>query len=122
MKTVLFTALMTLSQLLSSGANAAYVYDARFNPETEEINLEVVYFGGCESHQINLQFQHCSRMNPTACVAAITDTGAGDSCDQILGETVSIPTNGLYKKNQLQKLVIVGEDGTSAEIDFSRIP
>lgn len=116
MKTVLFATLMALSQF----ANAAYIYDARFNPATEEIDLDVVYFGGCEPHEVHVQFQHCSRMNPTACVAAITDSGAGDSCNHIIGETVSVPAGSLIK-NQLQKLVIVGEDGTSAEIDFSRI-
>ena len=114
MKTILFTALMTIT----SFANAAYIRDAHLNTETQEINLEIVYFGGCEEHKIDVQFQHCSRMNPTACVATITDSGAGDSCSHIVGETVTIPAGELMSQPQLQKLVIVGESGSSAEVDF----
>lgn len=82
---------LALISLASAPAFANEVQSARYNANTNAIEIDVTYGGGCEEHKFKLQMGACLESFPVSCSAQLIDVSDNyDPCEAMVGETVSI--------------------------------
>lgn len=79
--------------LFSISVFAVEVQEARFNAETNSIEVDVVYGGGCKEHTFTLKPGICLESFPVQCQVTIIDQTKGDFCEAFISQTVVFPLN-----------------------------
>jgi len=116
MKQTLSIATAAIIFTFSQFAGAAQIDDARYNFETQTIELAVTYNGGCVPHDIELQIRNCTRANPMVCVAQVVDHTTGDTCRQVVQTNIVVPAFEALGKQALADVVIVGDNGSAVHM------
>lgn len=114
MKMTIFSLLM----VFGSWASAVQIEEARFVPEKQAIEMDVIYKGGCEEHTFRLEVQSCNRSMPMTCVAKLIDEQTQDACRGIIKTTIQMPAQNFYNDQILDGLIILGDYDTAANVVF----
>ncbi len=104
--------------LISLNVSAAQVLDGKYNLSTDTIELNVVYQGGCKEHVFEVRVEMCNRVVPASCEARLIDHTEGDVCRGIVQKTISIPAENVVGSYDIDKMLIKGDNESSALIDF----
>lgn len=110
------TIIASIVLVFSHVASAAEVQDARLNIETQTIEIDVTYSGGCEQHEFEVKTRNCTRDASMTCVVAVIDTVNNDQCRQIVKETIEVPAFEYIGQANLGDLVIVGDNGSAIHL------
>lgn len=89
--------LVAIALLASANAFAVEIKDARLN-SNNDIEVDVVYGGGCHEHTFALKIEACFETMPVRCPATVVDTTAKpDFCEALISRTVTfkLEDNGL---------------------------
>ncbi|HRK09072.1 MAG TPA: hypothetical protein PLZ57_14990 [Pseudobdellovibrionaceae bacterium] len=75
----------------ASSASALEILNAQIVGAGEEAALEmnVVYGGGCKTHQFELQMDYCMESFPVQCRARLVDLTTDDFCEAMISKTVT---------------------------------
>lgn len=66
------------------------VKGARYNADTQSIDIDVAYGGGCAEHLFKLQLEGCLESMPAQCSATVIDvTVEPDFCEAYIHQTIS---------------------------------
>lgn len=116
MKQALIVTIAAIVTSFGTLAHAAQVEDARLNVDTQTIQIDVTYSGGCSEHNFEVKMRNCTRANPMTCIAEVVDHTSDDQCRQIVQETIEVPAFEYLGKAALADVVIVGDDGSAVRL------
>lgn len=120
MKAIVTSTITSAVIFFSQFAMGAQVVEARLNLENQTIELDVVYSGGCEEHNFELEVRSCARTSPMSCVAQLIDTTKTDTCRGIVEETIEVPAHTYLEKLPLTTLIILGSEDTAVHLPLVR--
>lgn len=108
----------TIITFASLNVFAADIQGGYYEKETDSIVLNVVYQGGCKEHVFKIQLNQCNRAMPASCQARLIDNTDDDVCRGFVQKTIAIPAAQAVGSMNIDKMLLVGDNETSALIDF----
>ncbi len=118
MKTLFLSAALLVSFSWSTQSLAASVEDARLNA-SGDIEVDVIYGGGCKEHTFKLQVTHCLESMPVRCPVQLIDLTEGDFCEALISRTVTFKLSDYgFDEDYFSgaTLIISGNDDSTATV------
>lgn len=115
--------LIILSLLVGSTSFAAQINSGTFNAETQKVELNVSYGGGCFDHTFELELAGgCRESFPVQCDLNLVDTtGKVDMCEAFITENLVLDLPlGMLSDSYFQNafLTILGSGNTAASFQL----
>lgn len=112
------TLIATFITVVGLNVNAAEIQSGHYEKESDNIVLNVVYQGGCKEHVFKIKLNQCNRAMPATCKATLVDNTEDDVCRGFVQKTVVIPAAHAVGTVNIDQLIVIGDNETSAVIDF----
>ncbi len=117
-------AILLATSLSASAAFSAEISSGRYNAETQSIELDVVYGGGCGKHDFDLEVDGCRESFPVSCDAKLIETSQ-DFCEALISTTIQLPlqkeglNDGYYSNGSI---TITGDNNSEVTIILPALP